>query len=138
MSNNTPAAVAYNFVNAILASDSDKMLSFMDAEIANAFENGRQMNGYSNYDPFFSADGSKLNILGWRPFLLNDCEVAVLCVQSEWFDEFGREVKKVYIGCVPSSEVGRSGFQDIREYGGTNVKVLVANDNGNWKVIGFK
>ena len=114
------------------------MLSYMDTESANAFEKNRQANGYANYDPFFSEDGSKLNILGWKPFLSNNCEVAVLYVQSEWFDEKGREVKKVYVGCVPSAEVGTKGFQDITTLGDTNVKVLVAKDNGKWIVIGFK
>jgi len=136
--NGTPAAVAYNFVNAILNSDSERMLSYMDSEVAGDFEEIRQMNGYANYDPFFSESDSKLNILGWKPYLSNNCEEAVLYVQSEWFDEFGREIKKVYVGCVPSDEVGRSGFQDITRYGDTNVKVLVVNEEGGWKVIGFK
>lgn len=138
MSSRTPSAVAYNFVKAILESNPNKMLSYMDFETANAFEINRQTNGYVNYDPFFSEDGSKLNILGWRPFLSNNCEVAVLYVQSEWFDEKGREVKKVYVGCVPSAEVGNKGFQDITTFGDTNVKVLVVRDNGKWKVVGFK
>lgn len=136
--NGTPAAVAYNFVNAILNSDSEKMLSYMDSEVARDFEEIRQMNGYANYDPFFSESDSKLNILGWKPYLSNNCEEAVLYVQSEWFDEFGREIKKVYVGCVPSDEVGRSGFQYITRYGDTNVKVLVVNEDDGWKVIGFK
>ena len=134
----TPAAVAYNFVNAILNSNPSKMLSYMDNETAANFEKSRMRDGYSNYDPYFSAKGNKLNILGWKDFLPNKCEVAVLYVQSEWFDNDGWEIKKVYVGCVPSAEVGHSGFQDITTYGGTNVKVLVANSNGTWKVIGFK
>lgn len=137
-SNNTPAAVAYNFVNAILVSDLDRLLSYMDDKTANAFETYRQMNNLPNYDILFSENGSKLNIIGWKPYLSNNCEVAVLYVQSEWFDEFGREVKKVYVGCVLSDEIGRSGFQDVTEYGDTNVKVLVVNEDGGWKVIGFK
>lgn len=136
--NGTPAAVAYNFVNAILNSDSERMLSYMDSEVAGEFEEIRQMNGYANYDPLFSESDSKLNILGWKPYLSNNCEEAVLYVQSEWFDEFGREIKKVYVGCVPSDEVGRSGFQDITRYDDTNVKVLVVNEDDGWKVIGFK
>ena len=135
--NKTPAAVAYNFINAILDSNTERMLSYMDDAVANDFEKNRMMNGYSNYDPFFSEDGSKLNILGWKPYLSNG-EVAVLYVQSEWFDEKGREIKKVYVGCVPSEEVDRVGFQDITKYGDTDVKVLVAKENDSWKVVGFK
>ena len=138
MSNSTPSAVAYNFVKAILESNPNKMLSYMDFETANAFETSRQANGYANYDPFFSEDGSKLNILGWKPFLSNNCEVAVLYVQSEWFDEKGRAVKKVYVGCAPSADVGKKGFQDITTFGDTNVKVLVVRNNEKWKVVGFK
>lgn len=44
----------------------------------------------------------------------------------------------MYVGCVPSDEVGRFGFQDITRYSDTNVKVSVVNEDGNWKVIGFK
>lgn len=134
----TPAAVAYNFVNAILNNNPQTMLSYMDSETADDFETIRIQNGYSDYSPFFSESGNKLNILGWKPYLTNNCEVAVLYVQSEWFDDYGREIKKVYIGCVPSNEVGHAGFQDITRYGGTNVKVLVANDDDKWKVFGFK
>ncbi len=136
--NRTPASVVYNFVQAILQSNTEKILSYLDAKTADSFEAERQIYGYANYDPFFSEKGSKLNILGWKPYLSNNCEVAILFVQSEWFDEFGREIKKVYVGCVPSAEIGRSGFQDITTYGDTNVKVLVANDGGIWKVVGFK
>lgn len=134
----TPAAVAYNFVRAILNSDTDRMLLYMDDEAAMEFEKARLRNDYENYDPFFSGSGEKLNILGWKPYLASNNEVAVLYVQSEWYDEHGREIKKVYVGCVPSKEVGRSRFQDITTYGGTNVKVLLAREGDKWVVVGFK
>jgi len=136
--NNTPAAVAYNFVNAILESNTERMLSYMDNKVANEYERARIANGYANYAPFFSKSGDKLNILGWRPYLEKNCEMAVLFVQDEWFDEYGREIKKVYIGCVPKAEVGQLGFQNITTYGGTNVKVLVAKEKRGWVVLGFK
>lgn len=136
--NNTPAAVAYNFVNAILESNTERMLSYMDNKVANEYERARIANGYANYAPFFSKSGDKLNILGWRPYLEKNCEMAVLFVQDEWFDEYGREIKKVYIDCVPKAEVGQLGFQNITTYGGTNVKVLVAKEKRGWVVLGFK
>ena len=136
--NHTPKAVAYNFVKAILDGNTQRMLSYMDAEAADIFEEMRQWNGYADYTPFFSGSDNELNILGWKPYLANGCEVAVMYVQSEWFDEYGREIKKVYVGCVPSNEVGRKGFQEITRYGDTNVKVLVVRENDNWKVVGFK
>jgi len=136
--NNTPETVAYNFVNAILDGDYQRMLFYMDAEAADTFEEIRQWNGYVDYAPFFSGSDSKLNIFGWKPYLSDNCEVAVMYVQSEWFDEYGREIKKVYVGCVPSDEVGQKGFQDITRYGDTNVKVLVVRENDTWKVVGFK
>lgn len=136
--NNTPETVAYNFVNAILDGEYQRMFSYMDAEAADTFEEIRQRNGYADYTPFFSESDSKLNMLGWKPYLSGNCEVAVMYVQSEWFDEFGREIKKVYVGCVPSDEVGQKGFQDITRYGDTNVKVLVVRENDTWKVVGFK
>ena len=114
------------------------MLSFLDPRVADEFEATRLSYGYADYSPFFSESGDKLNILGWKEYLSNNAEVAVLYVQSEWFDERGREIKKVYVGCVPSAEVGRLGFQDITRYGGTNVKVLVVNEDDNWRVGGFK
>lgn len=137
-SNKTPATVAYNFVKAILNSDTDRMLLYMDDESAMEFEKERLRNGYENYDPFFSKSGSKLNILGWKPYLADNCEVAVLYVQSEWYDARGREVKKVYVDCVPSLEVDHARFQEITTYGGTNVKVLVAKEDDKWVVLGFK
>lgn len=136
---NTPASVAYNFVSAICHSNSDKMFSYMTPEFISEFESQMISDNYSNYDSFFSEPESKLNIKGWKPYIdSGKYEIAVLYVQDEGFDELGRVCKKVYVDCVLSSEVDVKGFQDITREGNTNVKVLVVDDNGIWKVIGFK
>ncbi len=135
----TPRAVAYNFVDCIYYSNSEKMLSFMTSEAKERFESFRIADGNSNYDPYFSIPGDKLNIKGWEPAINSGKYAeAVLYVQDEGYDELGRVCKKVYVGCVPLSELGHVGFQDITRYGNTNVKVLVVNNNGKWQVIGFK
>ena len=135
----TPAAVSYNFVSAIFNSDRAKMLSYLTTDTKEQYENVRISEGYSNYDFAFSKPDSKLNIKGWKTLIASgNYEIAVLFVQNEWFDEYGRVCKKVYVDCVPSAEVNVKGFQDINRVSGTNVKVLVVNDNGKWKVIGFK
>ena len=46
--------------------------------------------------------------------------------------------KKVYVTCSPTAEINYVGFQDITCYGNTNVKVLLQQINGIWKVGGFK
>lgn len=50
----------------------------------------------------------------------------------------GINEKKVYVTCIPSSEIIHVGFQDITRYGDTNVKVLLQKFNGVWKEMGFK
>lgn len=134
-----PAAIAYNFVSAIYNSESEKMLSFMTAEAKASFENSRVAAGYDNFDPFFSTPGNKLNIKGWSPAInTGNYEIAPLYVQDEGYDDNGRQCLKVYVGCVPSGELGYARFQDITRYGGTNVKVLIVRDKNQWRVIGFK
>ena len=134
-----PASVAYNFVTAIYNSESEKMLSFMTAEMKAQLEEGRVADGYDNFDPYFSIPGDKLNIKGWCPAInAGNYEIAPLYVQEEGFDENGRQCLKVYVGCVPSEELDHVGFQDITRYGDTNVKVLIIRDNNQWRVIGFK
>ena len=137
--NETPAAVAYNLVAAIYNSDYDTFLSNLSPEFRAQCENAIASDGYSSFESSFSEPDSKLNIKGWKEKMdSGDYEIAVLYVQDEWFDKYGRECKKVYVDCVPSTEVGKMGFQDITRDGKTNVKPLVVNDNGKWKVIGFK
>ena len=115
---------------------------------------------------FSAQGGEKLNILGWMPALIRNYEVAIAYVQDEWyymdddgsmrfhFDQVvkdgmiyipgeyapraGINQKKVYVTCSPTSEVNYTGFQDITRYGDTNVKVLLEQVSGTWKVIGFK
>ncbi len=115
---------------------------------------------------YFSAQGGeKLNILGWIPALARNYEVAIAYVQDLWYYEedgsmyhngeaevkdgliylpgedkprIGINEKKVYVTCSPTLEVDYVGFQNITRYGGTNVKVLLQNVNGVWKITGFK
>lgn len=136
----TPSAVAYNFVVAIYNSDTKKMLSYMTTETKLQWDNMRKSDGYDDFDPYFSESNDNLNIKGWTPAIdSGNYEIAVLFVQDVGYDEFGRICKKVYVACVPSSEVNIMGFQDITRYDeDTNVKVLVVNEDGGWKVIGFK
>ncbi|MCH5174095.1 MAG: hypothetical protein J1D85_07815 [Bacteroidales bacterium] len=115
---------------------------------------------------FSAQGGEKLNILGWMPALVRNYEVAIAYVQDEWYymdddgsmcfrldqvvkdgmiyipgedvPRAGINQKKVYVTCSPTSEVNYVGFQDITRYGDTNVKVLLEQVSGTWKVIGFK
>lgn len=137
--NKTPAAVAYNLVISIFNSDTRGIMENLTSDVADEWEELRISEGYANFDSFFSGPEEKLNIKGWKEKLESgDYEIAVLFVQNEWFDKYGRVCKKVYVDCVPSSEVNVMGFQDITRDTGTNVKVLVVDDNGKWKAIGFK
>ena len=114
---------------------------------------------------FSEQGGQKLNILGWIPALARNYEVAIAYVQDTWYYEedggmyhhFDQVVrngmiylpgeteprvgileKKVYVTCSPTAEINYVGFQDITRYGNTNVKVLLQQINGIWKVRGFK
>lgn len=113
---------------------------------------------------FSKSGGEKLDILGWIPALARDYEVAIAYVQDEWYYEkdgslyssfnqtvidgmiyipgepkpyVGINEKKVYVTCSPTSEINHSGFQNITRYGDSNVKVLLTEVGGKWKVIGF-
>lgn len=114
---------------------------------------------------FSEQGGQKLNILGWIPALARNYEVAIAYVQDTWYYEKDGEMyhhfeqvvrngmiylpgetepragileKKVYVTCSPTAEINYVGFQDITRYGNTNVKVLLKEVNGVWKVTGFK
>ena len=155
----TPAAVTYNFITAILQKDFDKMVSYMDPTVAPRItkESIREL------EEMFS-DG-KLGMFQWFPALFGEYEVAIAYVQDEWYyeedgslyhpfdfevkngmiyvagEDFPRKginIKKVYVTCSPSSEIDYVGFQDITRYSDTNVKVLLENVSGVWKVTGFK
>lgn len=87
----TPASIAYNFIEAILCRDFERMLSFADAEFA--WDIIRMVNeNHLTEDMFFVQNfsqqgGEKLNILGWIPALLRSYEVVIAYVQDEWYYE---------------------------------------------------
>lgn len=132
----TPAAVAYNYVTACLNRDKAKILSLSAPFYREILEDP---NNYCEFiSQFSSPDYQKLYIDSWLPIPAG-CEIAVLYVQSEDFSDCGLGMaKKVYINVVPSREVGNTGFQDITRMFNTNVKVLLANIDGNWRAFGFK
>lgn len=133
----TPAAVAYNFVIAALGKDFDRMYSYMSKDGWQCMQHEMDKYEVKSLKALFSLDG-KLHIFTWQPALYQGYEVAVLYVQDEGMYD-GVEYKKVYIGCVPSSQIGVVGFQDIERYDNeTNVKVLVVWEDGKWRVMGFK
>ena len=135
--NNTPAAVAYNFVFHLALENWDAAMTYFTPEKYSELKN--RTNYYKECEEAFNNPSrEKLYIKGWLPALFGQWEIAVLFVQDEGFDEYGREMKKVYIGCVPSSQVNSAGFQDIQRYGKTNVKVLAVNCSGQWRGCGFK
>ena len=135
---NTPASVAFNFVVAVLEKDYDRMYSYMSSEGPQYLQYDMDKYEVKSLNALFSHEG-KLHIFGWQPALYQGCEVAVLYVQDEGMYD-GVEYKKVYIGCVPSSQIGVAGFQDIDRCDNyeTNVKVMVTQENGKWRVAGFK
>lgn len=155
-----PESVAYNFVSCILLKEWDMARSFLAPDYF------LQWSYYSDseLEKEFSSPG-KLNILGWLPALNGQFEVAVGYVDDVWYYEddgslfhsFGQVVKDgmvylpdedtprvginhktVYMICVPSHQVGRLGFQDIQRYGDANVKVVLVQVNGQWRVNGFR
>lgn len=166
--NSTPAAVAYNFVNAILTKDIDKMLSNATPRFKEFILDALNNLYHGNEDAYIANEYSegKLGILSWKPALANGYEVAVAFIQDEsvyyedgyWCGSLGnytikngkiylpkediprltKVIKKIYITCSPTSEVNYVGFQDITRYGSTNVKPLVEYYNGKWLVDGFK
>lgn len=114
---------------------------------------------------FSEQGGDKLNILGWLPALIRNYEVAIAYVRDDWYYEEdgymrssfnqvvkngmiyipgeiyprkGINIKVIYVTCSPSSEIDKVGFQDITRYGNSNVKVMLQQFNGVWKVTGFK
>jgi len=123
---NTPSAVAYNFVIAMINKNQDKMIQLSEGEFNEVVR--------SRFDELISSleNDSKLNVYQWLP-LRNGYEIAVLYEQEET-----PGVKKIYIDCIPSEQIGTTGFQDITRDMKTNVKVLVNNYNGRWLVEGFK
>ena len=163
----TPAAVAYNFVNAILQKDFVKMKTYMDPVVAITFTDDNVKKEYGEYgintlEEFFSV--GKVGMLTWIPALSNGYEVSIAYVQDlwsywkngSWYSCSDEDVvegmiflpgeekprackneKKIYVTCSPSSEVNYVGFQDITRYGDTNVKIALEKINGAWKVIGF-
>lgn len=135
--NYTPAAIAYNFVFHLALENWDLAMAYYTPEVGSAIVSKGNYHKACE-DSFNNPNNEKLYIKGWRPALYGQWEIAVLYVQDEGYDEYGREMKKVYIGCVPSSQVGSTGFQDIQRYSNTNVKVLVVKCNNAWRVCGFK
>lgn len=134
----TPTAVAYNFVIAALEKDYDRMYSYMTKDGKEYLQYEMDRYEVTSLNALFSLEG-KLHIFGWIPALYEGYEVAVLYVQDDGkYDDV--TYKKIYIGCVPSSQIGVVGFQDIERYDNheTNVKVIVVTENGKWKVMGFK
>lgn len=129
----TPAAVAYNFVIAMLNRNQERMIQLSEGEFNTVIRN--------RFDELMiSLNGDrKLDIFQWVP-MKPGYEVAVLYVQSEDFysNVPAGTLKKVYIDCIPSSEIGNTGFQDVSRDMRTNVKVLVNNNKGRWLVEGFK
>lgn len=164
--NKTPAAVAYNFVDAILKNDFDKIIANSDYEFMDYIQNYYNGDCKAMINDMFTV--GILGVLSWKPALENGHEVTVAFIQDEsgylgddgqWWWPVGVSyelkggkmylsgenkpketliMKKIYITCSPSEQVGNVGFQDITRYGGTNVKALVAYRDGEWKVYGFK
>lgn len=160
----TPAAVAYNFVSAVLQKDFVKMKKYMDPTIAIAFTDDNIKKEYGEYgintlEDFFSV--GKHGILTWIPALYRGYEVTIAYVQDLWSywkngswygcsDEdvidgmvhlpgedkprVCKKEKKVYVTCCPSSEVNHVGFQDITSYGNLYVEIYLEQINGTWKV----
>lgn len=124
----TPASVAYNFVQAILNEDMSTMLHL-------STEQFKEIICYQ-YDDFITVmhQHGKLNLFGWKT-LPKNYEIVPLLVQAENEDS---SVQKVYMACIPSSEINVKRFQNVTRDGETNVKVLVNNYSGHWLVDGFK
>jgi len=134
----TPASMAYNFVMAALDKDYDRMYSYMTTDGRQNMQYEMEKYEVTSLNALFSMSG-KLHIFGWIPALYQGYEVAVLYVQDDGVYD-GVTYKKVYVGCVPSNQIGVAGFQDISTYDNyeTNVKVVVVTENGKWRVAGFK
>ncbi len=124
----TPASVAYNFIQAIVNGDKLEMIHLSIGQFHDVI-----CYQYDELIQIFHQPG-KLNIFGWKK-LPNDYEIVPLLVQAE--NEDG-SVQKVYMACIPSSEINVKRFQDVTRDGETNVKVLVNNYSGHWLVEGFK
>lgn len=167
--NEIPSAVAYNYVQAILKKDFDLMLALGDPEYNERIIDICKEEFGDDKDKYFKGRFSegKLGIYQWLPALDNGHEVTVAFIQDEssykdgsWWCRHPEQelrdgkiympgetkpretniVKKIYITCSPSAEIGKVGFQDITRFSDTNVKVLVRYDtsDGKWKVLGFK
>lgn len=156
----SPSAIAYTFVYWILMQNWENMQYFMTPEARIGFS---QLSALEKQQ-YFSEPG-KLNILGWYPALIGQYEVVVGYVRDDWYWEedgslysssdmivengmiylpefntyhVGINHKVVYVMCCPTNEVNYSRFQDITRYGESNVKVVLEQVNGQWRVNGFK
>lgn len=162
----TPVARAYNFVNAILNYDEEGMKknsTFDDILIKQMIEQYGSFKAF--VDAEFSE--GKLGILPWKDLVATGkYEIIPVFVwdesyhllgnnQTQYFDMEIRGGKiylpdedeykeptvlgqKVYLKCVPTSEIGVKGFQDISRIDDTNVKVIVNYIDGKWRITGFK
>lgn len=123
----TPASITYNFIEAILCRDFERMLSFADAEFA--WDIIRMVNENDlTEDMFFVQNfsqqgGEKLNILGWIPALLRNYEVAIAYVQDEWYYEKDGELymsleQEVIGGMIylPGEDKPRVGINEKKVY----------------------
>ncbi len=99
----TPAAVAYNFIIAALVKDFDRMYAYMTKDGRQYMQYEMDNHEVKSLNALFSLEG-KLHIYSWLPALYQGYEVAVLYVQDESTYN-GVEYKKVYVGCVSSSQM---------------------------------
>ena len=123
---NTPAAVAYEFVMAAIRGDKEEMIHLSDYEYGEYIDTN-----YQRLMNEFRSDG-KLNLMHWDP-VPEGFEITPLAVQTE-YDVY----RKVYIDCIPSHEIGNTGFQDVSRDMMTNVKVMLTDTGERWVVTGFK
>lgn len=158
--NRTPAAKAYNFVMAILDGDEDGIKKDYSRSPQWGGENEDDVKAAMEEN--FSK--GKREILKWKDALATgDYEIVPVYVQdlsyyiedASTYHNIFQIVRNgkiyvpnekgpkdtvlsqgIYIACVPVTEIGRKGFQDISNIGDMSVEVRTEYIDGRWKVTG--
>lgn len=128
--NQTPSAVAYNLVYAILQRDFYRVLSYAeprDAEKLQEFLREKYPDFQAGVDYFFSIEDF-VGIYTWQQALNDGYEIVVTDTEAV---ESQQDVR-VHMVCCPSAEVGRVAADAITRYNDTHLEIILRRLDDKW------
>ena len=128
--NQTPSAVAYNLVYAILQRDFYRVLSYAeprDAEKLQEFLREKYPDFQAGVDYFFSIEDF-VGIYTWQQALNDGYEIVVTDTEAV---ESQQDVR-VHMVCCPSTEVGRVAADAITRYNDTHLEIILRRLDDKW------